>query len=134
MGIIANGKNTPINVKTGTVPDVSGAMRNWYQPLTFSRVVKTISDFQVIETMTQVAFRGVVMPLDGRQLMLKPEGQRVWNWINVFSDIALGLSPDDVINFLGKQYRVMSQKNYALYGYLQYELVSDWTGSGPEVV
>lgn len=131
MGTISNGKNTPINVKVGTVPNMTGALANWFQPLTFQQIVKTTVDFQLVETTTPIEFRGVVQPLSGRQLMMKPEGQRDWNWILVHSDTSLKLRPDDRIVFLNIKYRVMGQKNYSLYGYLSYELAQDYTGSDP---
>ncbi len=132
MATISNGKNVPINVRTGTVPNMSGALLNWFQPLLFARVTKETIDFQVVETMEPINFRGVIMPMEGRQIEIKSEGERYWNGILVFSDTSLQLRPDDVIKFLGTQYRVLGQKNYAIYGYLEYTLVSDWTGSGPE--
>lgn len=128
---IQNGKDTPLNVQTGTIPQVDGAMFDWFQPLVFSPIVKTIANFQVLETAAPVYFRGVVMPLSGRQLEIKPEAQRAWDWIIVFSQTALPLQPDDVIFFLEKQCRIMSQKSFALYGYFQYEMVQDWQGAGP---
>lgn len=128
---IGNAKNTPLNVRTGTVPDVSGAMQDWFQPMVFSQVVKEITAFQVIETENQIRFRGVIQPLSGRRLMLKPEGQRAWTWLWLHSDISLKLEVDEVVSYRGVQTRVMSQKNYELYGYVEYELVQDWTGSGP---
>lgn len=130
---IANGKNTPINVKTGTVPDVGGAMRNWFQPMIFSQVVKETVGFQVVETENEIAFRGVIQPLNGRKLMLKPEGQRAWTWLWLHADPSLTLEVDSVVSYLGVQTRVMSQKDYRLYGYVEYELVQDWTGAGPSV-
>jgi hypothetical protein len=38
---------------------------------------------------------------------------------------------DEVVTYDGVQTRVMSRKNYGLYGYVEYHLVQDWTGSGP---
>jgi len=128
---IGNGRNTPLNVKTGTIPDVGGAMHDWYQPMVFSQVVKTTEAFQVVEVKTVINFRGVIQPLSGRKLMLKPEGQRAWTWLWLHADPSLTLDVDDVVAYLGVQTRVMSQKDYRNYGYVEYELVQDWTGAGP---
>lgn len=128
---ISNGKNTPLNVKTGTVPDVSGAMQDWFQPMVFSQVLKTNTGFQVVETKNQIFFRGVIQPLSGRQLQLLPEGQRAWTWLWLHADPSLTLEVDEVVNYLGVQTRVMSQKDYRIYGYVEYQLVQDWTDSGP---
>jgi hypothetical protein len=128
---IANAANRPITVPAGTVPDVSGALRDWFQPLVFGKVTKDTKGFQVVETVVDTNFRGVLQPLTERQLLQKPEGQRAWTWFLVHSDPVLTLQVDDIGFFLGKQTRVMSRKDYALYGYVQYEWVQDWTGSGP---
>lgn len=131
MGTIQNGKDTPLNVRTGTVPDMSGALTDWFQPMVFTTVVKETDAFQVVETPTAINFQGVIQPLSARQLAIKPEGERAWTWLMLHADPQLTLQVDDVVNYLGKQTRVMGRKNYTLYGYVEYELVQDWTGSGP---
>lgn len=131
---IANGRDTAINVKTGTVPDMSGALKDWFQPMTFEPLVKTVSGFQVVENATAVNFQGVVQPFTERQLLLKPEGERAWTWLLLHADPVLTLEVDDVVLFLGKQTRVMSRKDFGLYGYVEYHLVQDYTGAGPTVM
>lgn len=133
MGTIANGKNTPLNLRQGTVPDVSGALTDWYQTMSFNKVVKTTVGFQVVETMTPVTFEGVWQPFTERQLLLKLEGQRAWSWFDLYAQPPLTLQVDDVVVWNGKQTRVMSRKDFGLYGYVNYHLVQDWTGSGPSV-
>lgn len=131
MGTIGNAKNTPLNVQTGTIPNVGGAMLDWFQPMVFTRVLKTTTGFQVIETALPISFRGVIQPLSGRKLMLKPEGQRAWNWQWLHADPSLSLDVDEVVNYLGVQTRIMSRKDYQIYGYVEYEIVQDWEGAGP---
>jgi hypothetical protein len=128
---IANGANRPINFQTGTVPDVSGALKDYYQPLIFEQLTKTVSGFQVVETTTPIQFRGLIQPFTSRQLMLRPEGERAWTWFTLFSDPVLTLQVDDVVVWNGKQTRVMSRTDFSLYGYVTYSLVQDWTGAGP---
>lgn len=131
MSRIVNGKDTPLFKRTGTVPDVSGALTDYYQPMTFNLLTKTVVGFQVDETSDPIHFQGVLQPFIDRQLLLKPEGQRAWSWFQLFST-GLQLKVDDVVLYLGKQTRVMSKKNWELYGYQEYHLVQDWTGAGPE--
>ena len=130
---IPNGKNTPINVKMGTVPDLSGALKDWFQTMTFEPLVKTVSGFQVVENATPIVFQGIIQPLTERQLLLRPEGERAWTWFLLHADPVLTLQVDDVVLYLGKQTRVMGRKDYANYGYVEYRLVQDWTGAGPTV-
>lgn len=131
MGTIFNACNMPINQVSGTVPDVSGAMLDWFQSMVFTKVVKTTVGFQDVEKGTAINFRGVIQPLSARKLELKPEGQRSWTWLLLHSDRTLILNTDEVVTYLGVQTRVMARKDYSLYGYLEYELVQDWTGAGP---
>lgn len=133
MSYITNASSTLLNQNSGTLPNMSAALLNWFQAMTFGLLVKTVSGFQVVETETPIAFRGVWQPLTGRQLMLKPEGERGWDWYWLHSDPSLNLKIDDVIIYLGTQYRVMSLKDYTLYKYKEWTLVQDWTGSDPKV-
>lgn len=129
---IINGKDTPLNtMPNGTTPDVSGALQGYFQPLIFELLVKTQSGFQVVETPTTFTLFGVVQPLNKRQLLLKPEGQRAWTWLEMTTQTQPLLQVDDVVIFHGKQTRVMARTNNTLYGFVDYELVQDWTGSGP---
>ncbi len=128
---IMNAKNILLNVQTGTVPDVSGGMKDYFQPMVFERVLKTATGFQVVETDAEINFRGVIQPLSKRLLQLKPEGQRAWTWLQLNAEPVLSLQVDDVVNYLGVQTRVMALADYTIYGYVSYELVQDWTGSGP---
>lgn len=128
---IFNAANRPLNVDTGTVPDVSGALKDYFQPMVFTTIVKSVVGFQDVETPTVTNFQGVIQPFTERQLMLKPEGQRAWTWFLLHAEPVLTLQVDDVTNWLGKQTRVMSRKDFGLYGYVEYHLVQDWEGSGP---
>lgn len=131
---IKNAADTPLNEQgQGTIPNVNSAMANWQQPITLGVVTKVTEGFEVIETMSEITFQGVIQPLTGRRLMLKPEGERAWSWFWLHTDPSVKLEVDSVVIYLGKQTRVMSQKNYTAYGYVEYELVQDWTGAGPEI-
>jgi hypothetical protein len=131
MTRIANAADRPLFDKAGTVPDVSGALRDLFQPMTFNQVTKTVSAFQVVETGDPINFQGVAMPFTDRQLMLRPEGERAWTFFELFADPVLTLDVDSVVIWKGKQTRIMSRKDYSLYGYVHYTLCQDWTGSGP---
>lgn len=129
--IFSNGSNRPLNTNSGTVPDVSDVLLDWFQKMTFDVVIKTVSGFELVETTTPVEFQGVIQPLSGKQLMIKPEGQRAWNWMLLHADPSLSLEPDDIVIYLGVRYRVYQQKQYDIYGYREYQLAEDYTGTGP---
>lgn len=133
---IANAKNVPLNVQAGTVPNMGGALLDWLQPMTFTRVVKTTVGFQLLETAEDINFWGVIHPLDERSLAIKPEGQRAWTWFKLYAqaqpnDALLTLNVDEVVIYLGRQTRVMGRKYYGIYSYVEYSLVQDWIGEGP---
>ena len=129
--IILNANTIPLNLNSGTLPDVSGALLNYFQPIIFETVVKTVVNFQVVETPTVYNFQGVWQPFTPEQLLIKPEGQRSWKWFTLHAQPSLVLNTDDVIKYNSVQYRVMSKMDWSLYGYLQYEIIEDFSGAGP---
>lgn len=129
--MISNAKDTPLNANSGTVPNVSGAILNWFQPMTFTTTVQTIVGFQVVDTPTDISFFGVWQPFTAQQLAIKPQGERDWLWFTVHAQPGLILTPDQLITYLGVQYRVKEKLDYQLYGYIEYHLIDDYTGSGP---
>lgn len=131
---IKNAADTPLNQQgQGTIPNVESALANWMQPIVFGIVTKTVNGFEVVETMTELSFMGVIQPLAPKRLAMKPEGQRQWTWIQLHAQPDVVLEPDSVVIYLGKQTRIMARTNYTNYGYVEYELVQDYTGAGPEV-
>lgn len=123
--------NRPINIQTGTVPDVSGALKDQFQLLVFTNIMKAAEAFQVVENPTSTSFWGLIQPFKPRDLLQKPEGERAWTWMKLWAEPVLQLQVDDLMTYLGVQTRVMARTNFTLYGYIEYVLVQDWTGSGP---
>jgi len=128
---IQNGKDKLLGGGFGRVPNVSGAMTSWFQAMTFIQVVKTVVNFKVVESKTEINFMGVWQPASAQSIAMKPEGQRAWKWFTVHAEPTVELGPDEVITYQGTQYRVKSKMDYTEYGYVQYELIEDFTGSGP---
>lgn len=129
--MIRNASNYALNAINGTVPDTSGALKDYFQPMIFTRVIKETVGFQVVETPRSLNFQGVIQPFSSRQLMLRPEGERAWSWFTLHAETALVLNVDEVVTYQGVQTRVMARQDFTLYGYVLYELVQDWTGAGP---
>lgn len=128
--MILNGKNAPLN-QSSSMPDVSGALLGWFQKMVFTTIVKTVVNFKVTEIPTEICFQGVWQPFTAQQLQMKPEGQRNWKWFTVHAQPSLVLKPDDVVTYLGVQYRVMGVLDYKLDGYVEYHLIEDYVRSGP---
>ena len=126
-----NASSKGLNFAAGTLPDVSGAIQDYFQNMIFEQLTKTVSGFQNVEKAMPINFRGMIQPYTERRLMILPEGQRAWSWFELHSDTTLTLQVDDVVIWMGKQTRVMSRQDYIQYGYIDYHLIQDWTGAGP---
>lgn len=110
---------------------------------TFMRVVKTVADFEVVETIggevgfggggfgvgpfdssigQKGIFDGILQPVPSQKIQVKPEGQRTWKWWSLWTVLALNL--DDIIACSdGRKFRVMSVSDWQAGGYYAYELV-----------
>ena len=126
MGTIFNAANVPLNRKTGTLPDVSGALKDYFQPMTFVIITKSVKSFQVKEAPTSVNFQGVMQPYKPQEVQMLPIGQRNWSWFWLHAEPALQLKGDDVVLYNGVRTRVMDKKDYSSFGYMEYHLVQDW--------
>ncbi len=123
---IANGCNVPLNTLAGTTPDVSGALMDWFQPMQFSQLVKTVVNFQNFEVPTVTNTRGVMWPAK-QNLIMDAAGQRSWIDKELFCLPDVVLNVDDIIVYLDVQYRVLSKVDYTLNGYVFYRLTQDYT-------
>lgn len=130
-GPIQNAFSIPLNQNPGTLPQVNDALQSWFQLMVFSLVQKKEINSVLVETQTPISFQGVWQPLSPQEVNMKPVGQREWKWFQVHAEISLLLNPDDVINYQDTQYRVKSKMDYSSYGYVRYDLIQDFTGSGP---
>lgn len=118
----------------GGLPNLSGALVNWLQPISIINVGKIIDGYQVMETGSLIQFQGVVQPLDKRRLQQKDIGERNWNSWVVHTLAQIPLETDDTITYLGKQHRVTAVQDCSAYGYYSYECIEDYTGAGPVTV
>lgn len=125
--IISNASSTLLTQNPGTLPNVYDAMTDYFQPMTFEVVTKTVLNFQLIETQVSTSFQGVFQPFSENQLQMLPRGQRDWDWQWLHADPSLTLRTDDVVLYLETQYRVAARKDYSKYGYVEYRLVNDYT-------
>jgi len=123
---IQNAKDVLLTHNSGTVPDMSDALLNWFQPMTFTQIAKSVVNFQVVETKIDTAFLGVWQPAGPKNLEMKDIGQRQWSHFTLHSNINLKLFPDEIVQYRSQNYRVMGQTDYSLYGYVEYQLVQDY--------
>jgi hypothetical protein len=125
--MIKNAKDISLNQNTGTLPDVSAALLNWLQPMQVKQITKKNVNFSVVETVVLINFEGVVENQSPEQIMYKPEGQRSWKWVAIWTLATITLNVDDIVTSLGKTYRIKNKSDWYQYGYINYEAVEDWT-------
>lgn len=124
---ITNAKDRPLNQNSGTMPDVSGAILEWLQPMTFTLLAKSVVAFKNKEsTPIPIQTQGLWQPYQPRNLQQTQEGQRSWRWFRMFTLPGSGLDVDNIISYLGQNYRVMSINDWTLAGYVEYKLVQDY--------
>lgn len=116
------------------VPQMDGAMQNYYQPMTFVTIGKIISGGFVVEEGDPVNFRGVMVPHKPTELQIKAQGQRKWVWWKLFCTPELKLLPDDVAVYLSDQYRCISVEPYDLYNFRVYVIIQDYSSTIANVV
>jgi hypothetical protein len=107
------------------------SLNGWYQQVTFTRITKSLTNYDLTETETPISFMGLVAPASSEALEMRPEGQRSWRHQEVWASPTLVLSTDDVIVYLGVRYRVVDKTDYSVYGYVNYVLCEDFTPGGP---
>jgi hypothetical protein len=131
LGPLQNANTVPLNLNPGTLPDPSGSMLDYMEQLTVTQITKTVVNFQNVEVPVTTTFYGVIQELTPQQLMMKPSGQRQFTWRMIHTFPTVVLNPDDVVIYQGVQYRVMSKSDWTKCGYIQYDCMQDYTGSGP---
>lgn len=108
-----------------TFPNMNEAFWDWTTATQFQVVQKSVADYEASETpVITTTFDGVLEPIHPRALLVKPEGQRTWNWWSLWTKKSL--QPGDiVVDQDNKEYRVMSINNWSNADYQQYELVQN---------
>lgn len=124
--MIKNGKDTPLNESFGNLPNMASTLDGWLMTLVFIKTIKTIINYNAVETEEEFSFQGVWQPLSLSELKMKPENERTWKWYNCHTKTDLGLKNDDIITYKDIKYRVMSTGYFEDYGYYNYHLVEDY--------
>jgi len=103
-------------------PNLAEAMWDWDSAATLKLVKKNISDFEVAEgKVVDTLFRGVLQPMPPQKLMIKPEGQRGWKFLELWTTQFLEL--DSIVEDQdNRTFRVMTKDDWKGAGYFHYEL------------
>lgn len=125
--MIINASDRPFSQTVLSVPNMSSALDNWFQQLKMSIVTKTIVNFILVESLVEQTIMAVRQPLSARQLLIKPEGQRGWNWETLHvQGFNHNFDLDSVVIFNNIRYRVMQKNEWQEYGYVEYHIVQDF--------
>lgn len=113
------------------MPQISVAFGGWTSKITLLKHTETVVDGFVKINQIPISFSGVLQPLSARAIMLKPEGQRSWQWLQMHCfSTSLELIPGDRITWNGDIYKIMATNDYNLNGYIEYHLVKDNQNGG----
>jgi hypothetical protein len=126
VGPIINANARTIPDSFSTTPSMRSTLSGWFRPITMVLIKKVSKDHQIVEIRREIKTVGVIQPLTGQALEIKPEGERSWAWKELHCLPDLILETDDVVEIGGKPNRVMARKDYRDFGYLRYELVEDY--------
>lgn len=110
------------------MPQMGAAFMGWQGKVTLIRVTQTITNGLVANTESVVEFQGVIQPLSARQVSLKPEGQRAWQWMMIHAfNTNLNLTDNDKIKLDGVPYKIMGVWPYERNNFIEYHAVRDFT-------
>ncbi len=123
---IASASDLSVQDAASALPSMRETLTGWFRPLILTRVTKSVVDLEVSEVRIEQNCMGVIQPFGPRELKIKPEGERAWNWQMLHTTPDVALKDDEEFTIKGTRYRVMSQKNFSEYGYIAYELVQDY--------
>jgi hypothetical protein len=104
--------------------DMGGAFWNLTDPIAFKVVSTAAVDFEAVETLeNQIVFDGFLQPMQPRELMVKPEGERRWKWLTLFTEQVL--QPAAILqDEEGANYRVMKLSDWnKLASYGMYQII-----------
>lgn len=155
LPFMKNAADIPFGSQNGHVPQLDGALRGWFQPITFILVQKAQSNGILVEsgvateswtapdgttiTGQMITLMGSALKPKTRMLDIDKKGQRLWKGIYFHATPQVRLKNDDCIIFgvanpsisLLTQYRVQDVDDYSLYGEIGYFCLEDYQFSGP---
>ena len=121
------GSDRNLNQIVGT-PQLTAAFSGWGTTILLVKISQQIIDGFVQEIAQQIPFHGVVQPLSPKQLILKPEGERAWAWlqIHVQASSPVKLNVNDRIMYNNRKYKIMARLDYSANNYIEFHAVEDF--------
>ena len=121
------GESRSLN-QISSAPQISPDFSGWGSSLLLVQITQQIIDGLVQDIIHQTPFHGVVQPLSPKQLMLKPEGERAWAWlqIHIQANSPVKLNVNDRIMYNCCKYKVMARLDYSANNYIELHVVQDF--------
>mgnify|MGYP003633023030 FL=1 len=104
-------------------PQIQTALRGWQNKITLIKVSQVVQNFKNTTVEQYLIFKGVIQPLSGESLSIKPLESRSWQWLQIHTEKTLELETNDKIKYRNKTFKVMEKKDYSLNGYFEYHIV-----------
>lgn len=103
-------------------PSVAEAFDDWDDAVELKVSRKVNVDGEIVEQdVFDTTIRGVLQPLPQRELLVKPEGQRQWDWRLFYTEQELKLDTI-LVDDSGKEYRVRSASDWGAADFFVYQL------------
>jgi len=109
-----------------SIPKIQFALNCWESPITMIKITQAIVDYQTVNTEEAITFKGVIQPLTAEALKVRPLEERSWEWLMIHTRTSVELATGDLIEYNGKKFKVMFEKDYSLNGYYEYHLVKNY--------
>lgn len=122
-----NGKDATLSQASSFLPDVSGAVSMILQPVRIGVVSTNIVNGYPEDITNWINTQAVKQPFNEEQLLIRPEGERSWQWYSIHSLPDLQLNTGDKIIFNDMTFKVMARINAVEYGYLEYHVIEYYT-------
>ena len=108
------------------LPKIQSAFNGWEENITLNKVSSSIVDYQKIDTLEEVNFKGVVQNLKPEDLKLKPLETRSWKWKMIHTRTFSELETGDLVEYKGERFQVMAKNDYESSNYFEYHLVKNY--------
>ena len=127
---IVNANSRSVEKAVSPMPTMRSTIMGYMRPLGLTKIVKTVTDFQTVETEIPIAANGTWQPFSFEQLSIRPEGERSWRWFMVHTTADVILLTDDLIVRYGTRYRVMMRGDYQDNAFVEYHVVNSYDAPG----
>ena len=124
------------NGRTGPMPQMDGVISGWGNATQFQKITDTIVNYDNVKTVTNIpldglaqpTFSGIFSPMKPQEIFFKAEGQRNWKWwkLIVRSDVDIN-GGDDIRDFKGRVFRVLTKKDWQQAGYYEFDIVEEYS-------